>query len=75
MGARSYRRGYRHAPAQLGGVSFTTQTPRAAQDGAQVTLAATLRQDDAVSVRAEYDGDLRSDYTSHSGLVKVEWSF
>lgn len=49
-------------PAQLGGVSFTTETPRAAQDGAQVTLAATLRQGDSVALRAEYDGDLRADY-------------
>jgi uncharacterized protein with beta-barrel porin domain len=62
-------------PAQLGGVSFTTATPRAAQDGAQVTLAATLKEGNSVAVRAEYDGDIRSDYTSHSGLVKVEWNF
>jgi hypothetical protein len=40
-----------------------------------VTLAATLRQGDNIAVRAEYDGDLRSDYSSHSGLVKVEWNF
>jgi outer membrane autotransporter protein len=62
-------------PAQLDSVSFTTATPRAAKDGAQVTLAATLKQGDNIALRAEYDGDLRSDYPSNSGLVKVDWSF
>jgi hypothetical protein len=28
-----------------------------------------------VASGAEYDGDLRSDYTSHGGLVKVQWKF
>jgi hypothetical protein len=62
-------------PAQFGGVSFTTETPRAAQDGAQVTLAATIRQGDSAALRAEYDGDLRADYASHTGLIKAEWKF
>jgi outer membrane autotransporter protein len=61
--------------ATLGGVAFTTETPRVAADGAQITMAATLQATDALSLRAEYDGDLRSAYQSQSGLVKFEWSF
>jgi hypothetical protein len=40
-----------------------------------VSVAATLKQDNNIALRAEYDGDLRSDYASHTGLVKVAWSF
>jgi uncharacterized protein with beta-barrel porin domain len=61
--------------ATLGGVGFTTQTPRIAADGAQITVAATLQATDAISLRAEYDGDLRAAYQSQSGLVKFVWSF
>jgi hypothetical protein len=64
-----------NTPADLGGVSFTTATPRVAQDGAQVTLALTLAQGDDTALRAEYDGDLRSGYSSSSGLIKMEWKF
>jgi outer membrane autotransporter protein len=59
----------------LGGVNFTTTTPRAAPDGLQTTLAFTLQKTDRLSFRAEYDGDLRSDYQSHTGLIKAEWNF
>jgi len=59
----------------LGGVSFTTQTPRVAQDGAQITLALPLAQGDDTALRAEYDGDLRPGYASTSGLIKLEWKF
>jgi uncharacterized protein with beta-barrel porin domain len=61
--------------ATLGGVGFTTETPRVAADGAQITVAATLQATDAISLRAEYDGDLRSAYQSQSGLVKFQWNF
>jgi uncharacterized protein with beta-barrel porin domain len=61
--------------ATLGGVSFATAAPRAAQDGAQLMLAATLKQSDALSLRAEYDGDLRTGYQSHTGVLKFSWDF
>ena len=61
--------------ATLQGVSFATSTPRTAQDGAEVSLGATLQRTDALSLRAEYDGDLRSDFQSHTGLLKGEWKF
>ncbi len=65
--------------ATLGGVSFATATPRAAQDGAELTLATTLAsipgQSDALSLRAEYDGDLRVGYQSHTGVLKFSWDF
>ena len=37
-------------------------------------MAATLQAIDALSLRAEYDGHLRSAYQSQSGLVKFEWN-
>jgi uncharacterized protein with beta-barrel porin domain len=61
--------------ANMGGVSFTTATPRAAPDGAQITLATTLNRSDDFSIRFEYNGDLRADYGSHAGLVKGLWNF
>jgi outer membrane autotransporter protein len=62
-------------PALLGGVSFTTETPRETPNGALVVVAATLQRSDNFSVHAEYDGDIRSDYASHAGLIKAEWNF
>lgn len=60
---------------QAKGVKLTTATPRVAQDGAQLTLAATLRHGDGFALRAEYDGDFRSDYISNDGLIKLNWQF
>jgi len=61
--------------ASLAGVNFTTTTPRVSQDGAQFGLLTTLQQDDNLSLSLEYDGDLRQDYSSHSGQIKIKWDF
>jgi uncharacterized protein with beta-barrel porin domain len=61
--------------ATMGGVNFTTATPRVAPDGAEIGLAVTLKQTDNIDIRVEYDGDLRDGYQSHSGLVKLNWSY
>ncbi|MDR3425370.1 MAG: autotransporter domain-containing protein [Alphaproteobacteria bacterium] len=70
-----WTRGAISTDASLGGVGFTTATPRVAADGAQIGLAATLDQSDDFKLRVEYDGDLRSGYSSHTGMLKGSWSF
>jgi len=61
--------------AMLGGVKFTTATPRMASDGAQIGLSLALKTSDNFKIRVEYDGDIRSGYASHSGQVKASWRF
>jgi hypothetical protein len=63
-------------PVTVSGQNLITTTPRVAQDGAQITLGLTLNKPcDEFSVRAEYDGDVRSDYASHAGLIRFDWKF
>ncbi|MBV8060858.1 MAG: autotransporter domain-containing protein [Alphaproteobacteria bacterium] len=69
------QRGVVSTSATMGGVAFSTATPRVAQNGLGLSLAATLKQDDDVAVRVEYDGDIRDGYQSHSGLVKLNIGF
>lgn len=59
----------------LGGVNFTTSTPRSARDGAQTTLGLTLQQDDSLSFHVEYSADLRADYQSHTGQMKIKLEY
>jgi hypothetical protein len=40
-----------------------------------VGLALTLNGNDSLSFRAEYEGEARVKYQSHTGLVKVLWGF
>lgn len=72
---RDLQRGVVSTSATMGGVAFSTATPRVAQNGLGLSLAATLKQDDDVTVRVEYDGDIRDGYQSHSGLVKLNIGF
>jgi uncharacterized protein with beta-barrel porin domain len=50
-------------------------TPRIAADGARLGVAANLVRSDSLSFRAEYDGELRAGYQSHTGVLKVLWQF
>lgn len=59
----------------IGGQSFTSTTARPSPDGAKLNLAVTLDTTDNMSLRAEYEGDVRADYQSHTGLVKATWEF
>lgn len=59
----------------MGGSAFTVNTPRTAADGARIGFAAELAGDDALSLRAEYEGELRTQYQSHTGLIKAMWGF
>lgn len=59
----------------IGGETFATTTTRIAPDGVQWGLAATLNSDDALSFRAEYQGEARTKYQSHTAMVKAVWGF
>jgi len=70
---------YTHGPIPtsgiIGGQTFATTTPSIAADGARIGVAATLAANDRLSFRAEYDGELRDGYQSHTGLIKTVWQF
>ena len=59
----------------IGGTAFAVTTPRTEADGVRVGLAASINGDDALSLRAEYEGELRAHYQSHTGIVKAIYGF
>jgi len=59
----------------IGGEAFTSTVTRPAADGARLNLAATLDASDAVTLRAEFEGELRHDYQSATGLLKASLNF
>jgi hypothetical protein len=38
-------------------------------------LAATLESSDTLTLMAEYEGELRPNYQSHTGMLKATWGF
>jgi outer membrane autotransporter protein len=70
---------YLHSPissiATLAGTGYVVNTARLPSNGAQLAIGATLQQSDDLSLRLEYQGDLRPGYVSHTGLFKVRESF
>lgn len=61
--------------ANLSGVSYVLDSARLPADGAQLAFGGTLQQSDDLSLRLEYQSDLRPGYTSHTGLLKIKRSF
>jgi uncharacterized protein with beta-barrel porin domain len=59
----------------IGGETFAVAVPRVAADGARIDAAATLKRSERLSFGAEYDGELRAGYRSHTGLIKARWQF
>ena len=70
-----YTHGAIPVSGSLGGQAFVTTTPRISANGARIDIAATLMRSAQLSIRAEYDGDLRSGYQSHTGIIKASWNF
>jgi len=70
---------YTHAgvgtASALAGTQMTSTTPRLSPNGAQLGAGATLSSNDSLSFRAEYVGELRPDYQSHTGMIKAIWGF
>ncbi|MDR3663063.1 MAG: autotransporter domain-containing protein, partial [Mycobacterium sp.] len=59
----------------MAGSTFTSTTGRTNPDGLALGVGATLQQSDEVSLRLEYDGELRSDYQSHTGVLRATFRF
>lgn len=58
-----------------GDTPFSTTSSRTDPDGAQIDLAATYNTAGNVSIRAEYSGELRDGFQSHTGFLKLLWGF
>ncbi|MDY0241413.1 MAG: autotransporter domain-containing protein [Rhodospirillaceae bacterium] len=70
-----YTRGPIATSGLIGGESFAVSVPRSSANGARIGLAASLSGNDSVSFRFDYEGELRTRYQSHTGLVKAVWGF
>lgn len=70
-----YTKGAIATSGLLAGAAFTTTTSRPAADGARIGLAVNLSSDDNLSFRAEYEGEVRHEYQSHTGMIKAIWGF
>ncbi|WP_146002850.1 autotransporter outer membrane beta-barrel domain-containing protein [Telmatospirillum siberiense] len=70
-----YTQGPIAASGLIGGEAFTSTIARPSADGARINLAATLERSDELSLRAEYEGEIRPNYWSQTGAVKLIWAF
>lgn len=61
--------------ATLAGVGYVVNTSRLPTNGAQLGLGVTLQESDSLSMRLEYQGDLRPGYASNTGLLKLRETF
>lgn len=59
----------------MGGVAFTSTSARNAADGAKLAVGAMLEQDGDLSIRLDYEAELRRNYQSHTGLLKARMEF
>lgn len=57
----------------LGGVGFTTEAERPAADGLGLKAGLDLVHNATISFRGEYDSEIRRNYTSHAGLLKLRY--
>ena len=57
------------------GTGFATSTQRISANGARVNLAATLAHHSGVQIRLAYEGDLRSNFQGHTGLLRASMPF
>jgi len=60
--------------AVLGGVAFTSTAARGARDGLTVGAGLSFMQTERFRIGAQYEGDLRRDFKSHSGTVKMTFN-
>jgi outer membrane autotransporter protein len=70
-----YERSQISTTATLAGVGYVVSTARLPGDGVQLGLGGTLQKNDNLSLRLEYEGDLRPAYESHTALFKVRETF
>ncbi len=70
---------YRDTPlttsGTLGASSFTVSSARIASNGLGVGLNVDLATSDSFSLGIGYDGEFRSDYQSHTGVIRADFRF
>jgi outer membrane autotransporter protein len=59
----------------MGGQAFAVSVPRTSSDGLRLGLAATLSGDSRFALRGAVESEFRSDYQSHTGMVRSVWAF
>ncbi|MET3826255.1 hypothetical protein ABIC16_001948 [Sphingomonas sp. PvP055] len=60
--------------AVLGGVAFTSTSARGARDGLTVGAGMSFMRTERFRIGLGYDGDLRRDFKSHAGTIKMTFS-
>jgi outer membrane autotransporter protein len=71
----TYDNGPVEISGQLAGVAFASSSARPSADGALIGAGLILQQAGRLRVGFEYQGDLRKDFQSHTGSVKLTWKF
>ena len=70
---------YRDTPLTTSGTfgasSFTVSSARIASNGLGVGLNVDLATSDRISIGIGYDGEFRSDYQSHTGVIRADFRF
>ena len=59
----------------LGGVTFVSPSSSIAENGLAIGAGIEIAKSDTLTLGFEYDGDLRSDYQSHTGSLKATIRF
>jgi outer membrane autotransporter protein len=57
--------------ATLDGIRFITTSERISADGIRIGTGLTFYQSEATSLRLEYGGEFRADYTAHGGMLQL----
>ncbi|WP_226016456.1 hypothetical protein [Novosphingobium sp. FKTRR1] len=73
--AHNYSNGAIPIEAVLGGVTFSSESARTARNGAVLGAGLSFKASDRFMISAQYDGELRRDFKSHSGTVKLTVNF
>ncbi|MGV8997016.1 MAG: autotransporter domain-containing protein [Parvibaculaceae bacterium] len=59
----------------LAGVTFTSATPSISENGLAIGAGLEIAKSDTLTLALDYDGDLRSDYQSHTASLKATIRF
>ena len=70
---RDLTRGRLLTTGSLAGAGFSSESGRSLPNGLGLKTGMTIEQSNELSFHVEYNGDLRGDYQSHTGLLKATY--
>ena len=70
-----YTQGVMTTSGDMAGAAFSSSSARPSSDGVRLNLAMGMEGVEDMNLRVEYEGEIRHDYESHTGLVKASWGF